>query len=249
MDQIEGIDIQRIEIELGIEENAVNSNLSMSNRFAEYPEEGMSSVFSSSSFGKIQKGKIVKRRGCLFDEIEFLDERGRLIIMARRSGLGWNIYSNVHEKLAILRGNLFGTHYVLKRLPSNKETCYIRYTGLYTEGGPRSFQVYINPQEASPGKRLSERVKDKTGEYIKLLNKQPYYNQETNSYVLNFNERVTLPSVRNFQIIHPHDTTYITITFGKTNENEYILDYTYPWCAIDAFGVVLSALGIKFGRD
>ena len=38
---------------------------------------------------------------------------------------------------------------------------------------------------------------------------------ETQSFVLDFNQRVTIASVKNFQIVHDHDLEYIVIQFGK----------------------------------
>lgn len=40
---------------------------------------------------------------------------------------------------------------------------------------------------------------------VELRNKAPSWNEETQSYVLNFHGRVTQASVKNFQIVHPHD--------------------------------------------
>lgn len=38
---------------------------------------------------------------------------------------------------------------------------------------------------------------------IELHNKAPVWNDDTQSYVLNFHGRVTQASVKNFQIVHP----------------------------------------------
>lgn len=40
---------------------------------------------------------------------------------------------------------------------------------------------------------------------IELHNKAPVWNDETQSYVLNFHGRVTHASVKNFQIVHNDD--------------------------------------------
>lgn len=40
---------------------------------------------------------------------------------------------------------------------------------------------------------------------IELHNKTPQWNEETQSYVLNFHGRVTQASVKNFQIVHDND--------------------------------------------
>lgn len=46
--------------------------------------------------------------------------------------------------------------------------------------------------------------KDMT-DLVELRNKAPVWNEETQSYVLNFHGRVTQASVKNFQIIHEND--------------------------------------------
>ncbi|KAI5185389.1 tubby [Nematocida homosporus] len=251
MDQIEGISIQNIEREMCIEEEGLFGPLIGSDNLWTPAESGgtIQNIYRVPALGEVCRGKVVKRNRCLFSEIEFLENEETLLLRAKRSGLNWNILSKTKEKVAKLSGNLLGSNYTLKHYPSKKEVCCIKYTGLFSESGPRSFQVFIDPLYSSYDKKLTQRLKERSGQYVKLVNKQPYYNSETNSYVLNFNGRVTLPSVRNFQIIHPNDTSYITITFGKTGENEYVLDYTYPWCAVDAFGLTLSALGIKLGCE
>lgn len=45
---------------------------------------------------------------------------------------------------------------------------------------------------------------------IELHNKTPQWNEETQSYVLNFHGRVTQASVKNFQIVHDNDGESIT---------------------------------------
>lgn len=44
-----------------------------------------------------------------------------------------------------------------------------------------------------------------TESVIELHNKTPVWNDDTQSYVLNFHGRVTQASVKNFQIIHDND--------------------------------------------
>ena len=43
---------------------------------------------------------------------------------------------------------------------------------------------------------------------VELHNKTPIWNEETQSYVLNFHGRVTQESVKNFQIVHSNDREY-----------------------------------------
>jgi tubby-related protein 1 len=43
---------------------------------------------------------------------------------------------------------------------------------------------------------------------LELHNKTPVWNEDTQSYVLNFHGRVTQASVKNFQIVHDNDGNF-----------------------------------------
>ena len=51
------------------------------------------------------------------------------------------------------------------------------------------------------------------------------WNDETQSYVLNFHGRVTQASVKNFQIVHDSDVEYIIMQFGRVAEDIFTMDY------------------------
>lgn len=50
---------------------------------------------------------------------------------------------------------------------------------------------------------LGRHANNNTDKLVTLVNKSPSWNEQTQSYVLNFHGRVTQASVKNFQIIHP----------------------------------------------
>ncbi len=50
---------------------------------------------------------------------------------------------------------------------------------------------------------LVRHANSNTDKLVTLVNKSPSWNEQTQSYVLNFHGRVTQASVKNFQIIHP----------------------------------------------
>ena len=93
---------------------------------------------------------------------------------------------------------------------------------------------------------LIERYKGKNLDGIlELHNKTPVWNDDTQSYVLNFHGRVTQvtqscwvsmmlqmfnnsniqASVKNFQIVHDSDTEYIIMQFGRVAEDIFTMDY------------------------
>ena len=48
-----------------------------------------------------------------------------------------------------------------------------------------------------------------------FMNKWPVYNEDSQSYALNFQGRVTQASVKNFQIIHPKEQDHVIMQFGR----------------------------------
>ncbi|MGH0163760.1 UNVERIFIED_CONTAM: hypothetical protein FKN15_051938, partial [Acipenser sinensis] len=88
-----------------------------------------------------------------------------------------------------------------------------------------------------------------TESIIELHNKTPVWNDDTQSYVLNFHGRVTQASVKNFQIIHDNDPDYIVMQFGRVAEDIFTMDYNYPMCAIQAFAIALSSFDSKLACE
>lgn len=60
---------------------------------------------------------------------------------------------------------------------------------------------------------------------VELHNKTPVWNDETQSYVLNFHGRVTKASVKNFQLVHDSDADYIVMQFGRTADDIFTCDF------------------------
>lgn len=74
---------------------------------------------------------------------------------------------------------------------------------------------------------------------VTLVNKSPSWNEQTQSYVLNFHGRVTQASVKNFQIVHPDNSKwgyriifmlkFMTI-LQMFNSNPYYLSFSGLYC-------------------
>lgn len=108
----------------------------------------------------------------------------------------------------------------------------------------------IRVQPKSEKETLRERVKEHgNGEVLVLHNKSPQWNEETHSYVLNFNGRVTLASVKNFQIVHDQDLDYIILQFGRISEDTFTIDFQYPMTPLQAFGIALSSFDAKLACE
>ena len=80
----------------------------------------------------------------------------------------------------------------------------------------------------------------------KMENKLPEYNNIFKTYVLNFINRKVIPNEKNIQIIFYNDNKNdILLQFAQVQNNEFILDYKYPFNNITAFALALSALSSR----
>ncbi len=82
---------------------------------------------------------------------------------------------------------------------------------------------------------------------ILLDSKPPSWSSEAGAYVLNFNGRVTMASVKNFQL-WTHEEQQI-MQFGRTGNDEFSLDVQWPMSLFQAFAVALSSFDSKLGCD
>lgn len=109
-------------------------------------------------------------------------------------------------------------------------------------------RVEVQPADENDG--IVGRWKRKQMEnLIELHNKTPVWNEDTQSYVLNFHGRVTQASVKNFQIVHDNDVDYIVMQFGRVAEDVFTMDYRYPMCAMQAFAIALSSFDSKLACE
>ncbi|XP_061863951.1 tubby-related protein 3 isoform X2 [Colius striatus] len=170
-----------------------------------------------------------------------------------------------------LRSNLMGTKFtvydrgvgpakaqgLVEKAHTRQELAAICYeTNVLGFKGPRKMSVIIpgmnmnhkripvhprNEQESLLSKWQTRNLEN----VIELHNKAPVWNDDTQSYVLNFHGRVTQASVKNFQIVHDNDPDYIVMQFGRVAEDVFTLDYNYPLCALQAFAIGLSSFDSK----
>lgn len=72
--------------------------------------------------------------------------------------------------------------------------------------------------------------------------KEPMY--ELGSYRLNFHGRVTMASVKNFQLVDRNDIDDIICQFGKIGEDRFTLDYKEPLNAMQSFCIALCQFNL-----
>ncbi|XP_069094867.1 tubby-related protein 1 isoform X1 [Pleurodeles waltl] len=109
-------------------------------------------------------------------------------------------------------------------------------------------RVPIRPRNDSDGLLVRWQNKNMDN-MIELHNKSPVWNDDTQSYVLNFHGRVTHASVKNFQIVHSNDLDYIIMQFGRVADDAFTMDFSYPMCAVQAFAIALSSFDGKLACE
>lgn len=75
-----------------------------------------------------------------------------------------------------------------------------------------------------------------------LVTKQPSWNDQIQSLVLDFKGREILASAKNFQLGVSHKPEHVLCQFGKIAPQTFGLDFKYPLSAIQAFGISLTTL-------
>ncbi|CAA6660536.1 unnamed protein product [Spirodela intermedia] len=98
-----------------------------------------------------------------------------------------------------------------------------------------------------------------------LRNKAPRWHEQLQCWCLNFRGRVTVASVKNFQLIAdaqpqaagaptpsqpaPSEHDKIILQFGKVGKDTFTMDYRYPLSAFQAFAICLSSFDTKLACE
>jgi len=114
------------------------------------------------------------------------------------------------------------------------------------------------------------RVADEEGQNkerpLVLRNKAPRWHEQLQCWCLNFRGRVTIASVKNFQLIAsssqppaagaptpsqpaPSDQDKVILQFGKVAKDMFTMDYRYPLSAFQAFAICLSSFDTKLACE
>ena len=72
---------------------------------------------------------------------------------------------------------------------------------------------------------------------------------QVGAYVLNFNGRVTMASVKNFQLVSPNDHETVVLQFGRVAKDTFNMDYQAPLTPLQAFAICLSAFDYKLSVE
>ncbi|KAD3067332.1 hypothetical protein R6Q59_018595 [Mikania micrantha] len=117
------------------------------------------------------------------------------------------------------------------------------------------------------GAAISANVPDseKSKMPLVLKNKSPRWHEQLQCWCLNFRGRVTIASVKNFQLIAappaaaatsqaappppPPEHDKVILQFGKVGKDMFTMDYRYPLSAFQAFAICLSSFDTKLACE
>ncbi|KAI9144910.1 tubby C-terminal-like domain-containing protein [Paraphysoderma sedebokerense] len=156
-----------------------------------------------------------------------------------------------------LKGNYQGSEFKLIELSTGKLIAFIRYS---SNAIPRQIFVaaavksgdQINPtvltkltehNMRNQMARLTEELGNSGQSIVLMKNKLPKYNPALKTYCLNFGGRVTVPSVKNFQLIVDHPSSSdskVHLQFGRIAKDSFTLDARNPLTPLIGFAVCLS---------
>ncbi|KAK9992368.1 hypothetical protein SO802_027353 [Lithocarpus litseifolius] len=89
-----------------------------------------------------------------------------------------------------------------------------------------------------------------------LKNKAPRWHEQLQCWCLNFHGRVTVASVKNFQLVASPENgpagpqhEKIILQFGKVGKDLFTMDFRYPISAFQAFAICLSSFDTKIACE
>ncbi|CAH2036562.1 unnamed protein product, partial [Thlaspi arvense] len=89
-------------------------------------------------------------------------------------------------------------------------------------------------------------------------NKAPRWHEHLQCWCLNFHGRVTVASVKNFQLVATVDQSQpsgkgdeetVLLQFGKVGDDTFTMDYRQPLSAFQAFAICLTSFGTKLACE
>lgn len=140
----------------------------------------------------------------------------------------------------------------------NFEIGHISYKfNLLKSRGPRRMicKMQPPPSEEENRKEESEKEENKSEEKpykenMVLWNKVPRWHEHLQCWCLNFHGRVTIASVKNFQLTgEAGGDDSVLLQFGKVGDELFTMDYREPLSAFQAFAICLSSFGTKFACE
>ncbi|KAG3029027.1 hypothetical protein PC128_g7959 [Phytophthora cactorum] len=176
-------------------------------------------------------------------------------------GTCFTLYDNGRDpqKLAKIQDAVSSEDLVVQNvLQIREELGCVTYEPNRTSVGPRKMRVVIPDVDEEGGSskivrpmsrqdRLVTRLS--TGDMKDLMrfsNREPVFREDLGAYCLDFGGRVSMASVKNFQLISSEDPSMGNILqFGRVADDMFTMDFQWPLSPFQAFSICLSSCDTK----
>ena len=177
----------------------------------------------------------------------FSDEKSKsrasLLFATKEKGI--YVIRNNEGVVAKIRWNIFSNHFKVFDDKNNLIEEIVYNFNFKGWNGPTKFKIIL---PKNPCKKKSwSKTKNKTV-INKIENKMPIFNDFFKTYVLNFFNRKVVPNEKNMQVIYSEykeDNNNILLQFAQSNQNEFFIDYKYPFNNITAFALGITSLSSR----
>ncbi|CAI9760507.1 unnamed protein product [Fraxinus pennsylvanica] len=164
-------------------------------------------------------------------------------------------------------GRRFASKQISPQVPAgNFEIGQVSYKfNLLKSRGPRrmacSLKCQMSEEMAVDKSQVNLRMKKPESSnvgYTVLKNKAPRWHEHLECWCLNFHGRVTVASVKNFQLVATIDQSQpsgkgdeetVLLQFGKVGGDTFTMDYMQPLSAFQAFAICLTSFGTKLACE
>ncbi|GAB9472078.1 Tubby-like protein [Globisporangium polare] len=143
-------------------------------------------------------------------------------------------------------------------LQIREELGCVTYEPNRTSVGPRKMRVVIpdvdengvSSKVVRPMSRQDRLVTRLSGgdlkDLMKFSNREPVFREDLGAYCLDFGGRVSMASVKNFQLINTEDPSMGNILqFGRVADDMFTMDFQWPLSPFQAFSICLSSCDTK----
>lgn len=149
-----------------------------------------------------------------------------------------NVFYNNEERKEEIGGVLFSKPTLMEHVKEGAQPR--KLSVIIPPVGPDRLPVPVKVKYNDPFSGVLSQIQGDALEegFTILERKEPVF--ENGNYRLNFHGRVTVPSVKNFQLVCPEDINDVIVQFGKVDDDRFHLDFKGPLNFQQAFCVALA---------
>lgn len=176
-------------------------------------------------------------------------------------GTCFTLYDNGRDpqKIAKIQDAVSSDDLVVRNvLQIREELGCVTYEPNRTSVGPRKMRVVIpdvdengvSSKVVRPMSRQDRLVTRLSSgdlkDLMKFSNREPVFREDLGAYCLDFGGRVSMASVKNFQLINTEDPSMGNILqFGRVADDMFTMDFQWPLSPFQAFSICLSSCDTK----